>query len=52
MMQEYKNIYLVGAILAAFILFMIVSTYLVIKDVTSKRSCVKTCAVERHLSRS
>ena len=47
--KEYKNIYMVAAILAAFVLFMIVSTYIVIKDVTSKRSCVKTCVIERQI---
>ena len=41
--KEYRNIYLVTFILALFVLFMIVSTYIVIEDVTSKRSCVKTC---------
>ncbi len=47
--KEYRNIYLVSAILAAFVLFMIVTTYWVIKDVTSKRSCVKTCYGEKML---
>ncbi|BCD68297.1 hypothetical protein [Nitratiruptor sp. YY09-18] len=41
--KEYRNIYLVTAILLAFIIFMITTTYFVIQDVTSKRSCVKTC---------
>jgi len=40
---EYKNIYLVSAILAFFIAFMAISTYVVVKDVTSSRSCVRTC---------
>ena len=41
--NEYKNIYLVSAILAFFVAFMAISTYVVIKDVTSSRSCVRTC---------
>jgi hypothetical protein len=40
---EYKNIYLVSAILAFFVAFMAISTYVVVKDVTSGRSCVRTC---------
>ena len=47
--KEYRNIYLVAAILAAFVVFMVVSTIWVIKDVTSKRSCVKTCAIEKKM---
>ncbi len=49
--KEYKNIYLVTAILAAFILFMVVSTYIVIKDVTNNRSCVKTCKIEKFMQK-
>lgn len=41
--KEYRNIYLVSAILAAFVAFMAITTYVVIKDVTSSRSCVRTC---------
>ncbi len=41
--KEYRNIYLVTAILAFFVAFMAISTYVVIKDVTSSRSCVRTC---------
>ncbi|BCD60183.1 MULTISPECIES: hypothetical protein [unclassified Nitratiruptor] len=49
--KEYKNIYLVTAILAAFVVFMIITTIWVIMDVTSKRSCVKTCSYERSIAK-
>ncbi len=41
--KEYRNIYLVSAILAFFVAFMAISTYVVVKEVTSSRSCVRTC---------
>jgi len=41
--DEYKNIYLVTLVLALFVAFMALSTYVVIEKVTSGRSCVRTC---------
>ncbi|NPA83714.1 MAG: hypothetical protein GXO38_04490 [Epsilonproteobacteria bacterium] len=43
MSNEYKNIYLVAGILTLFIAFMAVSTYIVVQEVTSNRSCFRTC---------
>ena len=47
--KEYRNIYLVAAILGLFVLFMIITTAWVINDVTKGRSCVKTCASQKML---
>ncbi|RUM67316.1 MAG: hypothetical protein DSZ05_02865 [Sulfurospirillum sp.] len=40
---QYKNIVLVGLIIGAFLLYMLISTYWVLGDISNNRSCVKTC---------
>ena len=40
---KYKNIVLVGTIIAALFAFMLFSWFYVIKDINTGRSCVKTC---------
>ena len=41
--KEYKNISMVTLILGAFVLFMVATTVWVVYDVSTGRSCVRTC---------
>ncbi len=42
-LQQYKNIMLVAAIIAALFAFMAFTWFYVIDDINQGRSCIKTC---------
>ncbi len=40
---QYKNIVLVALVIGGFLIYMFLTTFWVIGDISKNRSCVKTC---------
>ncbi len=40
---QYKNIVLVGLVIGGFLIYMFLTTFWLIGDISKNRSCVKTC---------
>jgi len=40
---QYKNIVLVGLVIGGFLIYMLLTTFWVVGDISKNRSCIKTC---------